>query len=320
VNLIKVGAHYAVSSLFEEYGDTTRIFTYRAAREDFHLLRAGQTKLAIGRIDIRSTITRYANRLSFCALHFGNHALYCGVRSFIDATAYRTMREEIGRSFEQSDFAGIIRLMDAHFGMHNYSLRDLFRDEQRRILQRIIGTSLIDFEDAYQRLYRNNRILMRFLQETGMPLPHPFRTTAEIALNLDLRQAFAEDPVDMERVKGLVAEIEEWRVQVDAVDLEFHLRRKLEKAMAGLADTPEDAVRLAKVRDLAETVTALPVAVNLWQVQNIYWQMTRTVYPGLAARAVSGDGSAAAWTEAFRDLGRLLYFNVPAILPEPAEG
>ena len=40
------------------------------------------------------------------------------------------MKQEISAVFESGDFAVIVRLMDKHFGMSNYSLKDLFADEQ----------------------------------------------------------------------------------------------------------------------------------------------------------------------------------------------
>ncbi|MDD2855713.1 MAG: DUF3536 domain-containing protein, partial [Desulfuromonadaceae bacterium] len=42
IDLIKVGAHYAVSSVFEEYGEETGIFSYRVYSEDFQLYHSGQ--------------------------------------------------------------------------------------------------------------------------------------------------------------------------------------------------------------------------------------------------------------------------------------
>jgi hypothetical protein len=39
--------------------------------------------------------------------------------------------------------------MDIHFGMHTYSLKDLFRDEQRHILNLIIAGTLQEFEDKF---------------------------------------------------------------------------------------------------------------------------------------------------------------------------
>jgi alpha-amylase/alpha-mannosidase (GH57 family) len=310
IDLIKVGAHYAVSSVFEEYGEETGIFSYRVFREDFQMLHAGQMRLAVGRIFIRSTITRKADRISFCTLYFGGHALNSGVRSYLGEDAYLTMKQEVVTAFTEVDFAAIIRLMDINFGMHNYSLKNLFRDEQRNILQRIIAGTLQEFEDKFTTLYENSMGLMKFLKETGMPVPQRFMTTAETALNLRLQKMFTSNTVEMDSLREVVNEINTWNIAVDQVALEFIVRRRLEGAMAALREEPEDDQRLGEVLHLVESIAVLPVGVNLWQAQNFYWDMLNSSASGRR----SGAKETRSRSEAVRKLGHLLYFNEGAAL------
>lgn len=313
IDLIKVGAHYAVSSVFEEYGEETCIFSYRAAREDFLTLSSGQMKVAVGRIFIRSSITRTADRISFCTLYFGGHALNCGVRSFLGEEPYLEMKQEVVSAFNESDFAAIIRLMDSHFGMHNYSLKDLFRDEQRQVLQRIITGTLQEFEDKFTTLYESSRSLMGFLRDTGMPVPHRFMATAETALNLRLQKMFSSDAIDIESLREVVNEIKGWNAGVDNVSLEFIIRRRLEAALAALQQEPDSELLLTEALNLVESISELPVGINLWQTQNMYWAMLQSH----AEYLQSGNGESgkrSSWSETVKKLGQLLYFNVPAVL------
>jgi alpha-amylase/alpha-mannosidase (GH57 family) len=313
IDLIKVGAHYAVSSVFEDYGEETGIFSYRAHREDFLPLTSGQMRLAVGRIFIRSTITRKADRISFCTLYFGSHALNCGVRSFLGEDAYLAMKQEVIAAFHEADFAAIIRLMDTHFGMHNYSLRDLFRDEQRQILQLIVTGTLQDFEDKFATLYDNSRSLMGFLRDTGMPVPHRFMTTAETALNLRLRKIFTSDTIDTAGLREVANEIRDWKVAVDNVSLEFIIRRRLERAMAVLRDDPENGLLTSELLVLLESVALLPIEVNYWETQNMYWSLLQSSADEL--RAVDGTaGGISSWRHEIIQLGQLLYFSVDAAL------
>lgn len=313
IDLIEVGAHYAVSSVFEDYGEETGIFSYRAFREDFLMLHAGQMRLAIGRVFILSSTTRKADRISFCTLYFGGHALNCGVRSFLGEDAYLAMKQEITAAFNEVDFAAIIRLMDIHFGMHTYSLKNLFRDEQRHILQLIIAGTLQEFEDKLTTLYEGSRGLMGFLKETGMPVPHRFMTTAETALNLRLQKMFTTDSVEMDSLGEVVNEIKNWNVTVDHVSLEFIIRRKLEEFMAALREEPDDDQRLSEVLDLVESIAALPVGMNLWQAQNIYWDMLKHT-PSTIQDGAEESNTLGFRSEAVRTLGHMLYFNVDAAL------
>lgn len=313
IDLIRVGAHYAVSSVFEEYGEETEIFSYRILREELHVLPAGPMRLVVGKVFIRSSITRSSDRVSFCTLYFGGHALNCGVRSFLGEEAYQAMKNEVIGAFECADFATIIRLMDIHFGMHTYSLRDLFRDEQRHILNLIIAGTLQEFEEKFFTLFENNRRLMGFLRETGMPVPRRFMTTAETALNLELQKIFTADAIHMERLREVVAAVGEWHVVMDDVKLEFIIRRRLEGAMLALLEKPEDASLMAVVLQLVEAIAALPIVVNLWQIQNIYVALLR--FPLWQRDAGGGPGDeGGVWSRAIMDLGERLNFNVPVLL------
>ncbi len=319
IDLIKVGAHYAVSFVFEEYTEETDIFSYRAFREDHLTLHTGQMRLAVGKILIRSLITRKTDRISFCNLYFGGHTLNCGVCSFVGEEAYLTMKQEVAHAFNEGDFAAVIRLIDTHFGMHNYSLKDLFRDKQRHILRLIIAGTLQEFEDKFISQYENSKSLMGFLRETGMPVPHYFMTTAETALNLKLQKMFTSETVDMGRLKEDVGEIESWHVTVDNVALEFIIRRRIEGAMAALLEEPENGRLFSEVLLLVEAVTLLPLQVNLWQTQNMYWTLLQSRASELPSTVGVANGLMIPWSEAVKNLGKLLFFNVPAVL-EKVEG
>jgi alpha-amylase/alpha-mannosidase (GH57 family) len=318
IDLVRVGAHYAVSSVFEEYGEETDIYCYRAFREDFLTLHSGQMKLAVGKIFVRSFITRNADRISFCNLYFGGHALNCAACSFLNEEAYLTMKQEVETAFNEGDFAAIIRLLDIHFSMRNYSLKDLFRDEQRHVLHRIIAGTLQEFEDKFITLYENSKSLMGFVRETGMPVPHYFMTTAETALNLKLQKMFTSEAAEADRLKEDINEIGIWNIGLDTVALEFIIRRRIEGMMATLLDGADNAQRLTELIMLVEAAALLPFEVNLWQTQNLYWTMLQSRASDL--RSNNGETSERRfWSESVKKLGHLLFFNVSAVL-EAAKG
>ena len=53
----QVGAHYAVSSLFERYPERTNIYCYRTERGDYQIYEAGLAKLAMGQVKLTAEIT-----------------------------------------------------------------------------------------------------------------------------------------------------------------------------------------------------------------------------------------------------------------------
>lgn len=315
-DLKKVGAHYAISSLFEEYIDETSIYSYVVTKEDYQKVEAGITKLAIGKISVSSKITEESELISFCVLHFGGHALNGRVRTFLGPDAYQSMKKEIISTFEKGDFADIVRLMDHHFGLHNYSLTNLFRDQQRNILNLLMTKTLEDFEKTYRQIYDNNKILMGFLRETGMPLKRAFLSAAEVILNFDIKKAFMDELVDVERIQNLISDMKKWDVSLDSVDIEFAVRRALEEQMEKFYTNPSDLTILLDIQQRLELLKLLPVEINYWQTQNIYYKIAKGLYSEIGLKASSGDEEAIRWVNAFKYLGKMLFFNTLSVLPE----
>lgn len=313
VDIKKTAVHYAVSSLFEDYGDSATIYCYDVLREDYQRLDAGKMRLALGRATVVSGITRDSERLSFAAIHLGDHSLNCGVRAFQGDEAYRAMKQEIAAAFETGEFADIVRLLDKHFGMNNYSIRDLFRDEQRKVLTQLITTTLRDYENSYRRIYDESRVLMGYLQETGAPLPRGFLAAAEFTLNADLLKVFSEDAADVELLRTKIGELKRWAVSVDPVNTEYAVRRGLERKMSRFTGKPADEALLHELAETIMLIRSVPVDVVYWQMQNAYLRLAKSVFQDAASRA-DGDEAARGWVESFIKLGDALYFNTDAVL------
>lgn len=306
--------HYAISSLFEDYPERVGVYCYDVKKEDHKEVKAGKIKLAIGRVQVSSQITRESERVTFSVLHLGNHDFNGGVRQFLGDEAYQMMVEEIVTAFEKGAFAEVVRLMDKHFGMHSYSLKDLFKDEQRKILNLLLRETMKEFESDYRQLYEDNRILMGFLYEAGIPIPRPFLVAAEFTLNLDAKRAL-EGEIDVEKIQNIPRDIQKWNILVDTVGIEFILRHRTEQEMDKFFENPSDLSTLEKMEKILDMAFSLPIELNLWEVQNIYHKMASTIYGDYHSKAMQGDEQASLWTEKFKSLGQKLSFNVGAILP-----
>ncbi|HET8548445.1 MAG TPA: DUF3536 domain-containing protein, partial [Bryobacteraceae bacterium] len=302
VNLEKVGAHYAITSLFERYEDRTRIYAYSVEQEDYKISESGRLRMLIGRARFTSEITQDSDTLSFGVLHFGDHNINAGVRPFQGPQAYHKLREEAADAFTRADLAEVIRVLDRDFGMNTYSLKSLFRDEQRRILTQILDSTIHEAEALYRQLYENHAPLMRFLSTLGTPMPKAFRTTAEYAINSHLRRELAQDPLDLSRIRRYLDEARMARVDLEATTLEFVYRKTLESLALRIKEDPLNADALQALEQAAGLLPWLPFGVSLWEVQNVCWDLLREHYPAQSQRARSGDENALNWVGAFAAL------------------
>lgn len=316
IDLKKVSAHYAVSSLFEDYIDETRIYSYDVNREDRLMLHAGNTKVAVGRIRAKSQITHVSERISFCVLYFGGQALNGGVRTFLGDEAYQSMKTEIISAFENGEFAEIVRLMDKHFGMHNYSFTSLFRDRQRIILDSLIGKTMEDIRYTYRQIYEDNKILMGLLYNAGIPVKKAFLYAAEVTLNFDLERLLLGDIIDIGRLRNLHNEILRWNISVDTVEIEFKIRNKLEQIMRQWFENPNDTDALIDIQKRLETIHMMSIEMNTWHIQNIFYRAVKEVLPVNLRKMQTGDKKALQWVNIFKYVGEMLFFNIHSVLPE----
>lgn len=306
VDLPKVGAHYAVSSLFEPYAERARVYCYTVDRSHYESREAGRARLALGRARVTSGITGESAALSFGGLHFGDHNVTGGVRADEDDAALDALATVTLDAFARADFPAVLRLLDGHFPQPSYTLKSLFRDEQRKILDWLLESTLSDAEAVYRRLYEHNASLMRFVLDLGIPLPNAFQMTAEFVLNTSLIRVFSEEELDLDRARALLAEAKAGDVALDADGLGYALEGTLESLTERLSETPTDLALLRQVEAVSELVHTLPFDVSLWRVQNIYYEMLRSAYTGFQKRAAGGETGAREWVEHFRSLGEKL--------------
>jgi uncharacterized protein DUF3536/glycosyl hydrolase family 57 len=297
----RVGAHYAVSSLFAGYPPQAKVYCYRAEQKAFQAFTAGKAKLAVGRINLVSEITAESNSLVFGALHMGDHNINGGVRPFLGEEVETYLAGELAEPFSRADFPEVIRLMDRRFGVSNYSLRSLFRDEQRQLLEWILASAVSETEILYRQIYEQRAPLLRFLKSIRIPLPKEFQSAAEFIVNKDLRRALEGEQVNRERVRDLVQAVKLEGTALDTTTLEFAFRKNLERLAGQLGATP-DVAMLQKLLDAVSLIPDLPFSVNLWMVQNLYYQLSKTFYPTLRAQLQSDQ----AMITCIKELGKIL--------------
>ncbi len=310
VDLPSMAAHYSISSIFESYGEQARIYSYDVEREDYNRLEAGRQRLAIGRARFTSRITRESATLSFGVLHFGDHNVTGGVRAFAGQEEYANTARELSEAFMRGETPEVVRLLDKGFGKNIYSLKSLFRDEQRKIINLIMSSTLSEVEAALRRIYDERVPLMHFLANLGISQPEQFRTLAQLALNSQLREALSAEPTDLERVRNLLRESQSMEVPLATEELEFELRKKAESVAERFTSNPADMAGLEHLEQVVGLARAMPFEVNLWQVENLCAQRLNGNYGEIRRRAEQGDESAKAWLSHWNTLAGQLRLRV----------
>jgi alpha-amylase/alpha-mannosidase (GH57 family) len=325
-DLAQVAAHFAISSLTWPYGQRERIGAYEVERDDYELREAGRAKLAYGRLTVSSAVTRNRSQIEFGVLHFGDHNVVCGVREQGTDEAYGTLVHALERHFETADFPEVIRTIDDQLGGNRYSMRTLFRDEQRRILGTVLEDTLDEIEGTYRVIYRGRAPLMRFLTDLGAHVPPALRSAAEVVLNGELAGALSTSAMDPHHVRSLLEEAERFEVTLDAPGLAHRLEATIARLANRIAAELDDDARpllsfgeaaqtgLARIDTILEVVAALPFEIDLADAQDVVWRTIRDHLPALRDRAAGGDRDATRWVD---ELTRVA-LAVHVVPPDPA--
>jgi alpha-amylase/alpha-mannosidase (GH57 family) len=297
LDLLRVGAHYAVSSLFEKYSDTATFGCFTARGETCHLSRAGRQKLAVGRVRVSSRIIRDEEDIAFAVLHLGDHNLMGGVQRFQGDKALDAMRGGIEEAFGRSDIPEVIGLMDRYFGSHNYSLWHLFQDEKRKVMGLILEATLKDIEASFHRIYEDNYPTMLALKNMDIPLPRFFSSPLEFILNQDLERLLRSADPDIAKIQRITGEFREWALEPDRSPLGYAATLRINALMSAVSRDPSAAGPMKAVQSLLGALDGLNLEIDLWKCQNVFFFSVRDRFRKMKDGADKGAPEAREWVE-----------------------
>ena len=312
LHLEQVAAHYAISSVFSTFADETELFCYRVRRISYEIYTSGRGRLALGRVHVASSITGHAQSFSFAVLHFGDQNITAAVKAYsgADAAAFEAFSADAAGHVQRADFPEVIRLLDRFYGHADYSLTSLFTDEQRRIVQLILNSTLWDIENSLTTIYQDHASLLHYLSQAGLPKPPALTLAAGFAINAGLRRVLEIEPVDLAQLRSFLTLAKSDQVPLETATLSYIADLRMKRAMVELQMSSGSLEMLDRALALARTLAELPFEVNLWQAQNIWFEIQRT--SGHTPTALAAEDRPR-WEKEFDELGACLAIDTVAI-------
>ncbi len=312
LGLEQVAAHYAISSIFSSFAEETDLFCFRVWRNSYEVYTSGRGRLALGRVKTVGAITGRQQSFSFAVLHFGDQNITAAVKAYQpeDAAAFEAFASQAAGYVQRADFPEAIRLVDRYYGHMDYSLSSLFTDEQRRIVQLILNTTLSDIENSLTAIYRDHASLLHYLSQAGLPKPPALTLAAGFAINAGLRRALEADPVDQPQLRSFLSLAKADQVPLDTATLSYIADGRMTRVMIDLQMSSGSLETLERALALGRMLAELPFDLNLWQAQNIWYEILRTSSYALTALAAEDRPR---WEMNFSELGTCLSIDCAAI-------
>lgn len=306
LDFMRVGAHFAIASLFEDEIENIRIYCYHQEGLEHHAHGIGALRHSAGRTKIVSGVTREAKQIGFAAVYLGGHNAVCGITRDMAPEALQAALGELDEAFEKSDIPEMVRILDKHFEKSDYSLWHLFKDEQRKVVEEILSDPLRDLEEAFSREVEQYYNTMQFLAEIGHPLPKALALAAEISLNMEMMKIFDEERPNTGRIVTLCELVNGWDVPLEGARLGLKVSERVVYFMERIAENPCDVELIEYVNSLVHACNRLPAELDFWLAQNIYFHIAQRGHEQEMSREERDCRESERYKNAFRALGEAL--------------
>ena len=276
VDLMRVGMHYAASSLFEKYPERLEFFNYIATSEFFDRIDAGSQAIAVGRTIVRSKITHSEKHFSFAVLYLGQLNIIGNISLNMEQSAFDEMYERIKTAFERVDLAAVIGILQEYFGPEKFTIWQLFKEEKQKIINQIMDKNLRNVAASFRKIYVENYQLMSGLKASGVAVPEVYRSATQFVLNNDLKDYFLRDALEINELKRLLDEFQRWKVAFTD-ESAFKLAAS-ERIFTELKDADRIGIPLSRLQSLTEILTILnrmKVKPEVWKTQTLFVNLLR---------------------------------------------
>jgi alpha-amylase/alpha-mannosidase (GH57 family) len=311
LTLSRVGSHYAVASLFEEVPENLYICNYRAVNDHYLRLDAGSLRLAIGKTTVHSLITYSVKQFYFAVIWLGQNHILGNSSSFMEEDDYEQMQAELTEAFQNSQVAQVIGIMQVYFGPEKFSLWNLFKDEQRKVLNQIIQKDVLQAEESFRSIYNRNYNIMSVMSDARLPIPPVLVKNLENVINADLRHVFQNGAVNISRLTQLAEDALKWEVELDTTTIGFAASQKLHQLLSELKYDDIGIRQLDTMIKVFEVMKTLEIEPDLVEFQNDYFSQSKRLLENTDLLRFKQQSAKLDWIKRFLEIGKFVQVKLP---------
>ncbi len=276
-DLERVLAHFAISLIFRQDPPPLVGHAYKVNRLDMSIRETGHAHLVVGSAEVFSFVTLEKARRIFAVVHFGGMDVQFFWMPHSESGSYEALKKELTGVFQNGSMGDLYQRLLESFRGPTHQLRDLFRDEQRKIVEDTLKDRVEDYQVMFEKLFDQDDALLQRLAALRYPIPEPMKMAAKVSTERRIRE-FArrlESPEDLQGFSQLLDQARQWGYRYEAGEWERLLLVLLEEAVRGLLKTDDISATLEKAGYILEAAEVLKIKLNLWNVQNLYVEVCR---------------------------------------------
>jgi len=275
VTLKQIASLWALSSLYQDFEDEEDVYCYKITRKAYKRVSKGSANLVIGNIEIKSKITFQKSNLLFALIQYTGGDFHCAIKEYSDDNEYNEIKNNLIKLFLINPLTEIIRTMDEYFGKEYFTLKDIFIEERRKILQILLKGKLEKFAQIYKDMYDDGKGSIYHLQNLGLDIPNEFKISAAYALSHKFNDLVASsdgflDEDLIQQAKDLNYEAKRINIQMDKQQSNQIFSAKILQNINRLVYSFE-IQQASAIIELFDNIEALDLQVDISEAQNIYF-------------------------------------------------
>jgi hypothetical protein len=271
-DLERVLAHFAISLVFQRDPSPQVGYAYSVTSLDTSVQEAGHAHLVVGEAEVVSHVTQERTRAVYGVVHFGGMDVQFFWMPHQACGDYAALKADLTETFQTGSLGDLYERLLLEFKGPTHQLQDLFRDEQRRIVEANLRERVEDYQLLFEKLFDQDHALLKRLAVLRYPIPRAMRMAAEVCIRRRVRERaeHLDRPEDLQDFSQLLEQAKQWGYRVNAVEWERFLVLRMEQAVRGLFRAEEVRPTLAKAGAFLGAARLLEVRPNLWSIQNLF--------------------------------------------------
>ncbi len=271
----QIASLWALSSLYQDAEDEEDVYCYTITKKAYKKVHKGTSTFIIGHIEVQSKITLQKSNLIFALMQYAGGDFHCAIKEYSDEAEFNKIKTELIKTYLMNTLTEIIRALDEYFGKEYFTLKDIFIEERRKILQILLKGKLEKFAQTYQEMYDEGKGAIYNLQGLGLKIPDEFKISAGYALSHKFNDIVAHSGGFLEndliqQAMDINFEAKKMDVTLDKKTSNAIFSKKILQNMNRLVHSFE--IQQADVLlEIFDTIEKLELQVDISEAQNIYF-------------------------------------------------
>lgn len=275
VTIKQIASLWAVSSLYQDFEDEEDVYCYKIKKHSYKKVQKGTSKFVIGHIEIQSKITLQKSNVMFALVQYSGGDFHCAIKEFSSENEYTNIQKELFRIFMLNPLTEIIRALDEYFGKEYFTLKDIFIEERRKILQIMLQGKMQKFAQSYQEMYTEGKSSIYHMQSLGLSIPDEFKISAGYTLSKQFNDliiyssGFLESNI-IQQAMDINFETKKIGIEIDKKPTNKLFSQKISQNISRLSQSLEIQQAEATL-ELFDNIEKLELTVDIAEAQNIYF-------------------------------------------------